>query len=273
MKMPSLPSQNRLPHSKKMKGPQFNQVSIHGALKDSPPSYNNITQPPNTLPSDEDLKTPQDANDTDSQRPTDLLSDDSSQTSDEEREETDSTHKQHPCRYLWTDEDWDSLGYFDWPNREPPDIALAFEHPLLKQSSGFWGTDEEYALIQPAIKIASKLLMLPRTNLFIYSLVYECKPLPSQFDCDGLRCFQFRMTTKRDPDSYVNEVKRIWETLSCHNEWGPAPPSEDRLSESGTHGFCGNDYHPGGATAQGPDLKGDGMCGQSIFSALLNHQS
>lgn len=244
-----------------MKELQFIQVSMEGAFKSSPPSDNNITQLPSTLPSDEGLKMGQDAEDTNSQLTTNILSDEAPEASDEESGASDSTNRQHPCDYLWTDEDWESLGYFDWPNREPPDLTVAFQHPVLKQSSGFWGTDEEYALIQPAIRIASRLLMLPRTNLFVYALVYECKPLPSQFNFDGRSCSQFRMSAERDSDLYVTEVTRIWRMLSSYNEWGPSPLSEDYMFEDGTQGFCDNEYHPGGATAPGPDLRGDGMRG------------
>ena len=236
-------------------------MPMQGAFKSSPPFDNDITQFPSTLPSDENLKMCQNVEDTTLQPTTNVLSDEASEESDEESGASDCIDRQHPCDYLWTDEDWESLGYFDWPNREPPDLTAAFQHPVMKQSSGFWGTDEEYALIQPAIKIASRLLMLPKTSLFVYALVYECKPLPSQFNFNGHPCFQFRMSAEKGSDLCVTEVTRIWETLSSYNEWGPSPPSEDYMFEDGTQGFCDNEYHHGGATAPGPDLRGDGMRG------------
>ena len=230
---------------------------MEGAFHSSPASDNSITQNSTTLPSDEGLKTCHDVEDTKSRLTTNILSRQAPEAWDEKFGGSDSTDRQHPCNYLWTDEDWESLGYFDWPNREPPNLTMAFQHPVLKKSSGFWGTDEEYALIQPAIKIASRLLMLPRTSLFVYALVYECKPLPSQFNFNGHPCSQFRMSAERDSDLYVTEVTRIWRKLSSYNEWGPSPPSMDHRFENGTAGICGH----GGNKARGPDLRGDGMHG------------
>lgn len=118
---------------------------------------------------------------------------------------------------LLSREDCERLGYLDWPDRQPPDLNPPFIHPILLEHNGFRGSKEEYALIEPAIRIATQLLFLPRTLLFVYSLVYECKELPIQFNFDGYPCRQFRMTEERDPDVYFEKAMHIYNEVARNN--------------------------------------------------------
>lgn len=109
---------------------------------------------------------------------------------------------------------WARLGYVDWPNRPQPDLRDT-DHPMFRKRR-FIGTAEDYEMISPAIRLASHLLCWPKSMLFIYSLVYECKTLPSEFDHDGRPCFQFRRTLERDEHLIRKRVDRIFQEMGSH---------------------------------------------------------
>ena len=129
--------------------------------------------------------------------------------------QTTNHHHQYMASVLSTD-DWDRLGYSDWPNRQPPDLTYPI-NPIFKKER-FWGCEEEWYLIEPALRLASAFLATPTSMLFIYSCVYECKRLPSQSDIESEPHYQFRLTEERDPkvllpralDPQEGERHHVW---------------------------------------------------------------
>ena len=90
-----------------------------------------------------------------------------------------------PEDYQAFEKHWKHLGFSDWPGRQPANLTNPINPTFKKKLKGcqlFWGTDREYEMIKPALRLASAFLTTPASMLFIYSLVYECKRLPSQFD-------------------------------------------------------------------------------------------
>ena len=69
--------------------------------------------------------------------------------------------------------DWKNLGYDEVPL---PCTLRGKIHPIFanyhKEDRGFVGTDETYAMILPAIPIASNYLYSPKSCMFLYSIVY-----------------------------------------------------------------------------------------------------
>lgn len=138
----------------------------------------------------------------------------------------------------WTDwANWDRIGYKDWPNRRQPDLKET-NHPMFHRSR-FLGTDEEFLLISPAVRLASQLLYAPKSMLFIYSLVYECKKLPSDFDYMGTCCFEFRRTAETNERLIQARVDRIFREMGSHSTFVSKTllnlPRSPRLSEAASH--------------------------------------
>lgn len=115
----------------------------------------------------------------------------------------------------WADwADWDRIGYNDWPNRRQPDLKDT-NHPMFHRS-GFTGDDEDFSLISPAVRLASQLLYAPKSMLFIYSLVYECRTLPKEFDHMGRSCSEFRRTAETNEELIQARVDRIFNEMGSH---------------------------------------------------------
>lgn len=110
--------------------------------------------------------------------------------------------------------DWARLGYIDWPDRQQPNLKET-NHPMFHRSR-FLGTDEEFLLISPAVRLASQLLYAPKSMLFIYSLVYECKMLPHEFDFQGLPCYEFRRTSEKNEPLIQARMDRIFGETGAH---------------------------------------------------------
>ena len=110
--------------------------------------------------------------------------------------------------------DWDRIGYNDWPSRRQPDLKDT-NHPMFHRSR-YMGNDEDYLLISPAVRLASHLLYAPKSMLFIYSLVYECKTLPKEFDHMGKACSEFRRTAETNEELIQARVDRIFSEMGSH---------------------------------------------------------
>lgn len=79
----------------------------------------------------------------------------------------------------------------------------------------FWGSDNDYGVIEPAIRMASVYLSSPRSLLFINSLVYETKRLSAQFHNSRGSNFQFQLTEDRDSKVILPRIYRIWFGLAA----------------------------------------------------------
>lgn len=173
--------------------------------------------------------------------------------------------KETPSGPLSNEEVLKRLGYFDWPTRQPSNLQKPL--PTVFERKSFRGTNDEYAMIQPAIRLASALLSTTKSMLFIYSLVYECRKLPKQFDFNGNSCFQFCRTLEKDPKVLLPRLDRILRQFSSYHTWGPAHASWDSHLERGqmkAKGFTIPEYYiyPDRLSEEGPALKyTDSRCG------------
>ena len=165
-------------------------------------------------------------------------------------------------------DDWDRLGYLDWPNRQPPDLTYPINAVFKKDR--FWGCEEERYLIEPAIRLASAFLATPASMLFIYSIVYECKRLPSQFDIEGEPLYQFRLTEERDPKVLLPRIHRIWQETAAYSCFGPSRGEEtsrmDEIALAETSEWNCEEAEPD--YVGGPDLKGNKRYG---FRPLIRY--
>lgn len=168
--------------------------------------------------------------------------------------------------FLTCRSDWHSLGYFDWPNRQQPDLKYP-TNPMFEYDR-FWGTDAEYTDIEPAIHLASAFLSSPPSIQFIYSLVYECKRLPNQFDFVGWSCYQFRRTTETDTKLIQSRIDQIFEETAFCCIWGP---QEIPINEAGNCTPSNPLDKCPYFVREAPDLKGTGRLGRgsNIRIAML----
>lgn len=162
--------------------------------------------------------------------------------------------------------DWGRLGYFDAP--QTPNLAASI-NPIFRKRYGnlqlFKGTDEEYEMIEPAVRLASAYLYSPKSCAFLYSLVYaDRKVLPNTlnkygsanregFKTDEGVCTEFRVLGHSKVSA--PRMRRLWREVACHNTWG----FEDQ------HHFATTCTEYG---SSGADLRADGKKGQSTFISL-----
>lgn len=112
---------------------------------------------------------------------------------------------------------WKDLGYDETPQRcnlsDKINPVFANYH---KKDRGFVGTDEDYAMIMPALRLASKYLYSPKSCRFLYSIVYGDRKTVSG---RVLRCgltvkILGRLGVKLIPGA-CTEISRIDEHLYC----------------------------------------------------------
>ena len=82
--------------------------------------------------------------------------------------------------------------------------------------SRYMGEDEDFLLISPAVRLASQLLYAPKSMLFIYSLVYERRTLPKEFDHMGRACYESRRTAETNEELTQARVDRIFSEMGSH---------------------------------------------------------
>lgn len=134
---------------------------------------------------------------------------------------------QLPEHYKPYNIDWEKLGYLDWPKRPQPDLQFPINPILKKIHHGrrmFYGLDEAYTLIEPAIRLASAYLASPQSMLFIYSMVYETQRMTDQINpSTGKPHSRFRITAEGDPKVLLRRIHRVFQETALFNTWGPKP--------------------------------------------------
>ena len=102
----------------------------------------------------------------------------------------------------------------------------------------FWGTDEEWAMIKPAVWLASKLFQTPLSQRFIVGLIWDSKKrLPQEFDFEGKPSFQFHSSERPD-----GEVAFLFQDLvhdvAEFNFFGPFDLNRLKTGAN-AHAMCG----------------------------------
>ena len=148
-----------------------------------------------------------------------------------------------------------NLVYLDPPKRCNLTSRI---HPVLSKFRGpkkiraFTGSDEQYARILQALRLASNYLSSPGSRVFICSLVYAERKATGLKDMRGFPLLQFDKLGSRLCSS--DRVNQIWTQLALHTEFGPRKMNDSR------------DFDVVGMTSariddDGVDLRGDGNMG------------
>ena len=165
-------------------------------------------------------------------------------------------------RYPQFVHEWVSLGYSDFPKQ--PNLTNDI-HPIFRATK-FNGSQAEYEVIEPAIRLASNYLNSPNSSIFVNSLVYgERKPVPSRCNIGGQKFVANGKVVKiggaactdvkRSENFSVDKIDYIWRQIALHCRFGP-------LSRRGCNGYCAH------IDRDGADVRGNGCHGPATFIAF-----